>query len=111
MNCVFCQTGRPTKEHVCPQWISRLIREHRPGDTFTTIRRRPDGNDHSWTANVIDIQAKIVCRDCNGGWMSRIDNEQAKPLLSPMIATGRAPYLTSLTASRLPFGRRRRHDV
>jgi hypothetical protein len=32
--CVFCQTGRPTKEHVCPQWISRLIREYKPGDTF-----------------------------------------------------------------------------
>jgi hypothetical protein len=93
--CVFCQTGRPTKEHVCPQWISRLIREYKPGDTFTTIRRRPDGNDHAWTGNIIDIQAKIACRDCNGGWMSRIENDRAKPLLSPMIATGRPTYLTS----------------
>ena len=30
-------------------------------------------------------KARVVCGDCNNGWMSDLENDHAKPVLTPLI--------------------------
>jgi hypothetical protein len=47
---------------------------------------------------VFNIRARAVCRECNGGWMSRLE-QQAKSILLSMFAAERPGSLLTLTAS------------
>ena len=85
--CVFCGTTGLTKEHMWPDWlrayIPRTANEHREGATIVhldeeeeTISRRT-GDPHS-------RRIRCVCRTCNNGWMSRMQ-ETTKQFLVPML--------------------------
>jgi hypothetical protein len=39
----------------------------------------------SWIAPKLDLKAKVVCAPCNSGWMSDIDDDEAKPILRHLI--------------------------
>jgi hypothetical protein len=88
--CIFCQTTtKMTNEHVWGDWIKdhveRRANKHghayvlkpRPGEPDEVVVRTRAG-DH------IDAKVKIVCADCNSGWMSRLQ-ETAKPFLIPLF--------------------------
>ena len=38
-----------------------------------------------FAGNAIDYKAKTVCKACNEGWMSTIENEHAKPVITPLV--------------------------
>ena len=38
----------------------------------------------TWVAPEIDIKVKRVCKSCNNGWMSRLEND-VQPILRPMM--------------------------
>ena len=87
MACVFCGfEGKLSNEHVFPAWLRPYL-SHPDGegthsrtelrDGKEILHRERRGNPASWTV-------KSVCRDCNHGWMSTLE-ESAKPRLLPMI--------------------------
>jgi hypothetical protein len=79
--CGFCfLPAKMSGEHIYSDWMNRLL----PG-RWNHTRTFASGlvSNHqtvelNWTANV-------VCEECNKGWMSKIEDEHAKPILSPLI--------------------------
>lgn len=89
--CVWCGSPANSKEHVYPQWLrkfegpSSYIAKHgsyqepaprliaRPGADgrlveFEAVRAKTMPNLH-------EVQVKVVCRECNSGWMSRLETD------------------------------------
>ncbi|HJZ10832.1 MAG TPA: hypothetical protein VJ521_01695, partial [Acidobacteriota bacterium] len=46
-----------------------------------------------WQGDSLNLTAKVVCGPCNSGWMSDLENEEAKPILKDMIVHGSAVSL------------------
>lgn len=91
MTCAFCELdGKLTKEHVWPRWVAPYL-EHEggPGTNTRTIIRPSGTESTSYKSRPANLTVKSVCPECNGGWMSQLE-ERAKPVLLPMIE-GRAP--------------------
>ena len=92
--CIFCGEGRLTKEHVWPDWLRNYIRRsgvrtrHRSGDFIIQNERINSSNvgfgKQNRTGNVTSRKLRVVCGDCNNGWMSRLQ-KAAKPLLVQLI--------------------------
>jgi hypothetical protein len=75
--CVFCGRAGGSDEHVFADWITDLL----PGEgPFTS------GGDGRRTkqSSRLAIITRSVCRECNTGWMSRLE-AKAQPLLTPPI--------------------------
>ena len=86
--CVFCG-GRPvTVEHVWPQWVAELVREHTGVETY---HLRVD--DKRWTQGRLGFEVKRVCGPCNSGWMSRMETK-VRSVLHPMIVGQRYAILS-----------------
>ncbi len=74
--CIFCG-GRPvTQEHVFGLWLSSLLSPP-PGkkmyvDTDVFVKGQPIRQPRRYPVN-IDMKAKQVCRSCNIGWMSKLE--------------------------------------
>jgi hypothetical protein len=78
--CAFCShVGKLTNEHVISQWLAKLF----PGKI--TSRRKVADEMVENIGNAIDYKAKTVCKACNEGWMSALENERAKPVLTPLV--------------------------
>ena len=43
-----------------------------------------------WHGDALNLTAKVVCGHCNNGWMSDLENQEAKPILKDMIVHGSA---------------------
>jgi hypothetical protein len=54
-----------------------------------------------WTAPKINLKAKAVCKDCNTGWMSRLENDSAKPAMADLILGNRIGELSKRRARGL----------
>jgi hypothetical protein len=79
--CTFCQEDRTlTREHVWPQWLASVFEEEAP----QPIVRRVGGAVSIRNEPMFKQTVRAVCRDCNGGWMSQLE-ERVKPVLRPMI--------------------------
>lgn len=71
-----------TEEHLIAFWAHRAFaKKRKPTDNFrATIKdsalRLQDGD--------ADVTAKVLCRTCNNGWVSRLDNAAAQ-VLRPLI--------------------------
>jgi len=91
--CIFCgQTGL-SKEHIWSAWTYALVPTIKDGHhTRGVVQSAKDDpkkiyieslRNHNGSTNTVKLH--VVCkRDCNNGWMSRLD-ERAKPILSPLI--------------------------
>jgi len=77
--CVFCGALEASNEHVFGRWITGLAKDAVP----FTLTRSP-GRSAS-ALRTINLKTRAPCKQCNNGWMSRIE-EEAKPLLSPIFA-------------------------
>lgn len=61
------------------------------GLTFTFVRQNSETLERiAWTSDELDLKANVVCGKCNSGWMSKVDNQEAKPVLSDLIPSLRA---------------------
>jgi hypothetical protein len=56
-----------------------------PGKKRFTMRDKLGKFSLNWRTGSLDWTAKVVCEPCNGGWMSRIENEHAKPAMTDLI--------------------------
>jgi hypothetical protein len=89
--CVFCGGSPLTREHVWPDWIRRLIYgKGKRGPRSEQLREgsRPGEERKVWHMPALSLQAKIVCEECNQGWMSELE-VQTSPVLTPMILGNR----------------------
>jgi hypothetical protein len=90
--CIFC--GRPgvTKEHIWADWLAPYlprgqINHERLSETAYQTHvvqeiKKQSGSSQSGTV-------RVVCRECNNGWMSALQNA-AKPILVPLLKGERA---------------------
>lgn len=84
--CKFCgRIGRLTKEHIWPKWLHSSLPKMESNVHFTKFESEEPkigkmhnrGDPHRQTL-------KIVCADCNNGWMSRLQIS-ARPYLEPLV--------------------------
>ncbi len=89
--CAFCPSTNLTREHVWADWINGII----PPDTQFTTRRKttPHGDFTEWKTVGLQQTARVVCAGCNNGWMSDLENKEAKPAMAGMIQYGGAVSL------------------
>jgi hypothetical protein len=71
-----------TEEHLIASWAYRAFAKQRKPTggirlTLSDGRVRADDGD-------AEITAKVICRSCNNGWLSRIDNAAAQ-VMRPLI--------------------------
>jgi hypothetical protein len=93
MLCAFCaRPGKMTKGHIWPKWLQKVrpptATSHTQvtGEfvTFTPKARRPPRNVAIRQGHAGSRKIKNVCRNCNNGWMSQIEQaamEAAIPLI------------------------------
>lgn len=81
--CAFCpHTAKLSAEHIWSQWMRKLF----PSKRFNFIQRDMEGNIVGiWNKPDIDVTAKVVCKPCNEGWMSNLENNHAKTAMSDLI--------------------------
>jgi hypothetical protein len=84
--CIFCGSRKKIEhEHVWPDWLVGIMEEKEARHVFT----QQDATGamsvmRAHTAPAWSTTARVVCKQCNGGWMSRLE-DTASVLLKPMI--------------------------
>lgn len=93
--CIFCDGLGMSKQHVWPKWLSsNIAKPHLASNeerksvtrlrhgklTSTSGLRKLDGSTMS-------RKVRVVCRQCNNGWMSRIE-EISKPTILRLVNGG-----------------------
>ena len=81
--CGFCpSTATQTGEHLWSDWINKIL----VAPKFTFVRRGKENLPVSrWQASKLNLKARVVCASCNSTWMSKIDNDEAKPILRHLV--------------------------
>lgn len=70
--------------------------------TFRIQMRDNDDNIlRQWKNDEIDITVNVVCKPCNEGWMSDLEEEHARPAMSEMILGHSVPSLDSSRAKAI----------
>ncbi|MCM1941764.1 hypothetical protein NC239_26555 [Streptomyces sp. G3] len=79
--CVFCGGTPLTKEHVLPRWLKvafdPTVRRHRYIRMSGEAARQHE-------APPLHEQVKVVCSDCNSGWMNQLE-EDVRTFLPDLI--------------------------
>lgn len=97
--CWFCGAPGPlTREHVVPLWMVNALTgqgllDHayaEPGATVPT---------HTWSHVAPDFKVKVVCGDCNNGWMSKLERD-ARPIVTSLMS-GSPTIIDPADAARL----------
>lgn len=88
--CVFCGKFGSSEEHVFPDWLREIYpRDPSTTHTFGTINPSniinvPSVIEYKRQGHVGTKVIKNVCKDCNTGWMSTLEDEN-KAILKPLI--------------------------
>lgn len=78
--CIFCGERANSREHLFPEWLQRLF----PADEMAVHFCQVNGEERCWEKRRFSEKTRRVCRDCNVGWMSRLE-EAAKLVLAPAV--------------------------
>lgn len=72
--------GNLSLEHITSAWMNELFL----GENKHT--RAHKGKKTQWTTtDGVNWKARVVCKECNNGWMSDLESKHAKPVLTPLI--------------------------
>jgi hypothetical protein len=90
--CVFCGKTGVTKGHIWPDWLSKVLprvgthNEQVVGavHTFEPKMKGPEFKRVVRPGHAGGRKPRNSCADCNGGWMSRIE-QRAKAYATPLI--------------------------
>jgi hypothetical protein len=80
--CAFCPGEANTGEHVWSAWIGDLFADY-GGFNFTRFNLQTRKTSQ-WRRTKISEKTKVVCSQCNNGWMSELEG-RAKVAFSSMI--------------------------
>jgi len=85
--CIFCRTPlsgkEKSKEHIFPKWLQKHLRIEKT-HLYQTLFRTNGGTENNRKYTFNKHVSGLVCRDCNNGWMNRLEGK-AKPLLIPLL--------------------------
>lgn len=82
--CIFCGGGPLTQEHIFAQWIQRLAKIQGAKPASVAFHVPGKAREKAFQAPVFARTARVVCADCNGGWMSQLESE-ASVILTPLF--------------------------
>lgn len=85
--CLFCDSPGPFNiEDVFPVWTRKVLpRGTAAGQRPSIIRRSDNPNSKPKPFTVLEATLrKAVCKDCNGGWMKRLEDD-VKDIIAPMM--------------------------
>jgi len=85
--CIFCDERKPrAREDVISEWMSDELNPTGTvyTDFITELPGVPLQRRSKKSGNLATLKLRDVCVDCNGGWMSRLENA-TKPILLPML--------------------------
>jgi len=85
--CLFCHNKADSLEHVLPQWLYRRIAPERGGVLPVLVGRFVEGKGYLDQRKHLSLgfKARIVCTECNTGWMSQLESKAAH-ILTPLMA-------------------------
>lgn len=91
--CLFCENVANSNEHMWPYWMrSKFQRNAHDTAIETNHYITASGSYHPDSRPVhghpTTRKVKAVCRPCNNGWMSALEDE-AKPMLAQMLSGNR----------------------
>jgi hypothetical protein len=102
--CVFCRRSPPdikmSKEHIWSDWLQQIIPDY--GGRFEGYTTNANTAPHTYESKqgaVHKKRVRVVCEDCNNGWMSKIV-EGAKPF-AKKLAMGEATDLDASSQTAL----------
>ena len=85
MPCIFCGAdAKLSREHVFPQWLRALFPDLGEADYLRRIVTFSTDTHHLRPGPSFDVVVRDVCRDCNHGWMEKLE-ARARPILTPML--------------------------
>ncbi|HEX8155861.1 MAG TPA: hypothetical protein VF526_00635, partial [Solirubrobacteraceae bacterium] len=80
MPCIFCgSVGKLSKEHVVPRWVGSAFpsSEREILHRFAWVSGEPESHSPisgvDFDAPPFTWQARVVCAECNNGWMSSLE--------------------------------------
>lgn len=88
--CIFCgRGGKKSKEHLWPVWMHEYLGKEGDGSHVresTTFKNREHigGSKLERQGYLFSTKFRVVCRSCNNGWMSKLE-ETTKPVLLKLI--------------------------
>lgn len=90
-SCMFCGRSGVSKEHALPLWLGRVLPGGVPPKVVSLHVDVPPRAVNDFRSvpecSGFSQQVKAVCRDCNNGWMSRLE-VATKPLLLALFQRG-----------------------
>lgn len=90
--CVFCDNTASSCEHIWSEWTHKLFETTSNSSHHGRYLEKSDNADGSYVAaghllrpgDVSTVKVRVVCTECNNGWMSRLE-EEVRPFLERMI--------------------------
>src|SRR5437588_2354842 len=85
--CIFCGKPGLTREHLWADWVKKYIPKDMKNYSSLFAVVHPTHSEPRRKEQSGDIRSRrlrVVCKSCNTGWMSRLQ-EKAKPYLLPLI--------------------------
>jgi hypothetical protein len=85
-SCIFCSSTDLTKEHLLPDWMHDVF--GKKGNQVHSLAEETPNTSKSklYESRTFTARVRFVCKDCNHGWMSDLE-ENVKPLLVPMMTS------------------------
>jgi hypothetical protein len=78
--CPFCGSPADSDEHLLPAWLANVLPADEPAVHFLQLHDATDRKE--WERRPFRESAKVVCGQCNNGWMHRLE-EASKPIMRP----------------------------
>lgn len=88
--CIFCGGTGLSKEHFWPDWISKYISKsgtdkHTAEVHSGDAKSKPELEKKTERqGDLVTKKFRVVCKECNNGWMSRLENS-VKPFILSAI--------------------------
>jgi hypothetical protein len=98
--CLFCPAVANSKEHVIPLWLSAHagMRSDQllPAHFSETVGFQLHNQENPRWLSPAQFTAKIVCSECNNGWMSRLEDWARRNLGDFLLPTWKRNYSDGL---------------
>jgi len=96
IRCIFCQGFGLSREHIIPDWVQQIIpKKPTAGQNFTLRTTLPSDQPPGFRprhtrsrvrqGHPISRKVKVVCKRCNTGWLSALEEELKLRLTSLVI--------------------------
>jgi hypothetical protein len=88
--CIFCDGPKPSRTHIWPDWLKRLLD---PDGTGHVIINATNNTHETKQGSIYSQKPYLACVGCNTGWMHKFEDEMLK--FAVPIFTGERPVTLS----------------